>query len=185
MPLTNWTIFLTLVGVLIAYALVDSYRRRIALRQYAESRGFEYLKDAPADELGITTASFFLQGCRCQNVVYGHFSEPDFQHRVETDVTRWKSYSGQETGLEFAYFDLFDGRTYHSETNIISFVRFTVPVSIPWRSSIQWWRGDDEAGFHIEMVDEYVFLWREGNLCRPREIDEFILTAYSSCRRMG
>jgi hypothetical protein len=181
---TNWTIFLSVAGVLVAYALLDSYRRRNAIRQYAESRGFEYRKQANPDELGITAASFFLQGRRCLNVVHGPFSEPDFQHRVETEVTRWESYSGQETTLDFTYFDLFDGRRPHSETNIQSFVRFTVPGSIPWRSSIQWWRGQDEAGFSIEIIDDYVFLWREGKWCGSRAIDEFVLTAYSSCRRI-
>ena len=44
---------------------------------------------------------------------------------------------------------------------------------------------DDETGFRIEIVDDYVFLWREGKLCRQREIDQFVLAAYSSCRRMG
>lgn len=181
----TWTIFLSVAAVVIAYALVDSYLRRNAFRQYAESHGFEYRKQASAEELGVTTGSFFVQGCRCENLVRGPFLEPDFQHRVETDAARWSSYTGEETALEFAYFDLFNPGDNDSGTNLQSFVRFTVPGSIPWRSSIQWWRGEDEAGFHIEIVDDYVFLWREGKWCRPRQIDEFILAAYSSCRRMG
>ncbi len=67
MPLTNWTVFLTLVGVLVAYALVDSYWRPNAIRN-----------------------------------------------------------SGQ---------------------NLRSFVRFTVPGSIPWKSSIQWWRAMTKRAF--------------------------------------